>query len=433
MYFLLIVITLLLPISYYTFKKDFASPSFLMYIGYFIAAVAATYNIVAWNIDISNQLIAIFLTGWFSFFLGELFVREVLYKEKRRGGFISYNNNLREIKVEKVKVFIIILIDMIITLLLYREVVRIASIGGASSESMMYNYKANLFETGMSGLVTQTTKFTKGAAYVFLFVFVNNIIAQDKINKKYMLRNVLYLIPGIIYCVQCFLRGGRYTVIAYIIAVVFEVYFFMQYKNNWKYTVPLKIIVRMMGIVFVIFIGFWLVKEMVGRSSEASFLEYITRYIGGPYELFSLYLNDPPSASNETFAGILTSLNKLGLTDASIRAYHEFRFSTTNVLLGNVYTAFRTYYNDYGVVGVGLLSFLLSLIFNVAYHKLRRGDIYRYKFQNILYSSLLYCIVFNFFVDYFYARLSLGYLIEIFIMYIIYFFVFRTRIKQRLE
>lgn len=431
MYVLLLIITLLLQISYYIFRKDFASPTFLFYIGYFIAAIAATYNITTWKIDIQDNLIAIFIIGWISFFLGELFTRELLYKEKGRGYLTDYEGELEIIKIEEIKIWIVLLIDFAITYLLYREVVRIAGLGGSFSLSMMANYKTNLMENSMSGLVIQTTKFTKGAAYIFLFIFANNIIAEERVTGRVIVKNLKYLYPGIIYCIQCLLRGGRYTVIAYIIALIFNFYFFAQYKYGWAYQVKLKTMIKMMCVVFGIFIAFWLLKETVGRTSSATFLEYISQYIGGPYELFSLYLKDRPSAANETFAGLLTSFNKMGLTDVAVRTYHEFRFTSNNIMLGNVYTGFRTYYNDYGIIGVGLLSFLLSLIFNIAYHKLRFVfDIYHKKFLMILYSSLLYCIVFNFFVDYFYARLSIGYFVEVLIMYITYLFVFRTKIKK---
>ncbi|MBR5317391.1 MAG: oligosaccharide repeat unit polymerase [Lachnospiraceae bacterium] len=397
MYLLVIIVTLFLPLSYYTFKKDFASPSFLFFVGYFIAAVAAAYNIIAWEIDISDRLIFVFLIGWFSFFIGELFTREILYRESRRGNNLKYDNTIKSIYVERKKVWFFIIIDIVVTYFLYREVIRIAGNDGSSTfENLMYNYKTNLLETNMSTLVTQTTKITKGAAYVFLFVFVNNIVNAGKVDIRILWKNCIYMVPGIIYCIQCFLRGGRYTVIAYIIAVVFMFYFFIQYNNKWKYKVKLRTIIKMLGLVYGIFIGFWLVKEIVGRSSTATFLEYITRYIGGPYELFNIYLKDPPSKEYETFAGLLTSFNKIGITDCSVRAYHEFRFSTTGVLLGNVYTGFRTYYNDFGLIGVGTLSFLLSVIFNIVYHKLRKSSIYNKKFVLILYSSLLYCIVFNF-------------------------------------
>lgn len=431
MYFLLFIITLLLPISYYVFKKDFASPSFLFYFGYFIAAVAAVYNITVWKIEISDQLIGIFIVGWLSFFAGEVFVRDMLFKEKGRGQLAGYERPIMTIEAEHFKVWIVIAVDLVVTYLLYQEVLRISQIDSSSSYSMMVNYKTNLMENEMSGLVVQTTKFTKGAAYVFLYIFSNNIVAEEKINFKAICKNFIYLCPGIIYCAQCLLRGGRYTVIAYIIALVFMIYFFIQYKKGWVYQIRLKAMVKMICLVFGVFVAFWLLKEAVGRSSAATFLEYITQYIGGPYELFSLYLEDPPSAANETFAGILTSFNKLGLTDVAVRTYHEFRFSPTNILLGNVYTGFRTYYNDYGIVGVGVLSFILSVIFNAGYHRLRYCEIYDKKFLMILYSSLLYCVVFNFFVDYFYARLSLGYFIEVLVMYIIYLFVFKTRLGRK--
>lgn len=429
MLYLMIFSCLMIFISYYLFDKDFFSPSFILLIGYFLSAVATFYNTVVWNVVITNKLITIMILGWVSFLIAELFVRKILYKEKRKGGFNRENDffTIQKIVVHKLFMWILILIDIIILFLFYREVIRIA---GSSEGNIVLKYKDNLSENGLSTLVQQLIKYIKGFAYVSGLIFVNNFFSgNEKISRK-IINNIIYLIPGVIYIVQCLLNGGRYTVLAYVIGMFFLFYLFVQQRDGWKHKLKIKILVFGIGGVLGVFVLFWAVKELVGRNSTATLIEYITEYIGGSYELFSLYLETPPANyCYETFSGIINSFNKLGITDLPIRTYHEFRFSSTGVLVGNVYTAFRSFYNDYGILGVCLLSFIMSSIFNLMYHKIRFSkNIKNNAFLIILYSSLLYTVVFSFFVDYFYARFSIGLLIEIFIMYIIYLLMIKKRI-----
>lgn len=428
MLFLLITITALLPISYCMFKKDIASPTFLFYIGFFISAVAAYFNYYTWNIHIQDRIIVIFLFGWISFFAGEYTIRVVLAKKRFSNNLGNNRVKLKAIIPSRIVVYSLVLLNIVITILLFREVVKVASFGGSSTDNLMVNFKENLDEVGLSGLITQLTKITKASAYVFAFVFINNLIAAEKRTLKVVCKNIKYLIPIMLYILQCFMRGGRYTVIAVIIGMLFIIYYLCQYKSNWRFKLSIKNLIILILIVFCIFLAFWLIKNVVGRTSESPFLEYITRYLGGPYELFSLYIENPPESAYETFAGLLTSFNKIGLTNSTIRSYHEFRFSSTGILIGNVYSAFRNYYNDYGLLGVCFFSYALSFIFNLSYHRIRvEKNLYKHSFRVIVYSAFLYCIVFAFFVDYFFARISLGLFIEVIIMYLVYYVVIKKR------
>lgn len=431
MLYLMVFTCCMIFLSYYTFDKDIFSPSFLLFIGYFISALATYYNTISWNVVITDKLILIMTTGWVAFFLAELFIRKAVYKEKRKGLPTQQlaSINYTEINVSKIIMILFIGIDLIIFLLFYRDVARIAG-GSSSLSNLVLNYKNNLSETGLSTIVQQTIKYIKGFAYVSAYVFSYNVFLPNAITRRIIKKNAIYLIPGIIYIAQCLLNGGRYTALAFIIGFVFMMYLLIQFRDNWKHKLKCKTLVIAITFVFAIFVLFWAIKELVGRTSTATLIEYITEYIGGPYELFSLYLESPPSSfCFESFAGIINSFNKLGLTDLPIRTYHEFRFSNTNILIGNVYTAFRSYYNDFGIIGVGSLSFIMSCVFNIAYHKLRFSmNLKKSAFLVVLYSSLLYTVVFNFFVDYFYARFSIGLIIEIFVMYVIYYLLVKKRL-----
>ena len=273
-------------------------------------------------------------------------------------------------------------------------------------------------------------KITKAYAFICGCIFCNNICVRQYTRRK-VFKQIWLLVPGVIYCIQCIMKGGRFNVIAFIIAMLFYLYFALQYKSNWRYRIELKNLAKVVIAAILIVYLFWFYKEFVGRTSEASLFEYISQYIGGPYELFNQFIQSgSTNAGNETFAGMVTSINKILGTNLKSLIYHEFRFTSTGIMLGNAYSGIRNYYSDFGIIGVILMCFNLSAIFNLIYCRLSKSNtIYKHCFGFILYGSLIYCIIFHFFTDYFFARLSVGWFIEVLIMYICFYMMTKVRFE----
>ncbi|MCD7835251.1 MAG: oligosaccharide repeat unit polymerase [Lachnospiraceae bacterium] len=214
------------------------------------------------------------------------------------------------------------------------------------------------------------SKIASGSAFVFLFIFANNFV-ECKISKVSLpKKNYMLLIPGAIYMAQKIMLGGRYTAIAFIIAAIFCFYLLYQYIDNWRCAISFKYLVWVLLLSVLIVVVFWAIKNFIGRDSDAGILEYVSRYLGSSYELFDIYLDDPPAKAYQTFGYLIRSFNKLGWTDIPVRTTHEFRFSDSGVLIGNVYTGLRNYYNDFGMIGVFFMSMLKSMIFTGMYCKI---------------------------------------------------------------
>lgn len=95
----------------------------------------------------------------------------------------------------------------------------------------------------------------------------------------------------------------------------------------------------------------------------------------------------------------------------------------TGIWVGNVYTAFRRYYSDFGLSGVAILMFMLGIFFGILFSNIVRGHMRKEiaGFSIILYSFYFYSLVFTFFDDTFYTTaISLGSLVQIIEMYAIY-------------
>ena len=282
----------------------------------------------------------------------------------------------------------------------------------------------------LSSFVQQINKITKGFAYAFLFVFVNNIFAQK--TKTERIANFANLIPGVLFSAQCILKGGRFPVVAFIIGAFFLYYYFWRRTKGWGKVIPVKYIVRIVMIIAGVIAAFWFSKELVGRlSKDNDLMGYVTRYFGGGPVLFELYLKDSSmlhDAPNETFAGLISSLNKFGF-NLTGRAYHEFR-AASGITIGNAYSALRNYYHDYSIFGVILFNYILAFVFSIKYYDLKYcSDItYKKAFSLTLYASFIYTVFFQFFTDYFFARLSVGLFIEVIFLRICFWFVMRLKV-----
>ncbi len=431
---IMIIITFSLWLfSYYVLDRDIMTPSFLLLGGYLVSFLSTLYNYRDWGIEIGFKVFSIFFIGMISFFFGEILVQKIHINIR----YSKFDDCIPYIRIERWKYILSVIVGIIILFLTYREVVRIASLNFVSWGNLAYNYKTNVANSDLEGaslstLVQQANKITKGFAYVYLFVFINNMFSGVKTK-----RNLLNLILPVIFALQCLLKGGRFPVIALFIAAFFLYYFFWKKTRGWNRSIEIKTILKIAGIIVLIVAAFWFSREIVGRlTKDNDMLGYVTRYFGGPAALMELYLEDISTIhdeAREVFAGLLTSFNKLGITSVSVRSYHEFR-GVNGSNIGNAYSAMRNYFHDYGYLGVAVMNFLLAIIFGNAYYRIRLLNKYNSQliFNVMLYSSFAYTILFQFFTDYFFARLSVGLLIEILILWLCYFFIFRIRVRFKM-
>ena len=309
--------------------------------------------------------------------------------------------------------------------------VRIAYSDFKSWGNIVYNYKINKVNYAMSGLGKWAGKITKACAYVYLFVFANNMTNTEKFKLKNITRNFMYLLPGLFYCVQQLMLGARIGVIGFMISVVFSVGICQWIKYKKLYKINIVSLIKGFVIAVVVCISFFKIKELVGRQQESlGVVDYVATYLGGSFDLFSQYVREGRESFKgyESFSGIIDNLQSYFgmLKHITIVTSHEFRNAATGVTIGNTYTGFRNYYNDYGIFGVCLLSNLLALIFSGVYGKIKRLNNLKRKDMVIIiiYATQIFCMPFHFFTDYFFPRISLNMVMDFGLIGIVTCFVF---------
>ena len=177
---------------------------------------------------------------------------------------------------------------------------------------------------------------------------------------------------------------------------------------------------------------FFVTREMVGRQNKSTFVDYLTMYLGGSFQLLDQFMENSIDTISgyESFPGILMSFRKLGLYDQYIRKSLEFRTTPTGVYLGNIYTGIRRFYHDYSMLGVVVMQFLYGYLFGSLYKKIqniRNLDTRKLSFV-IIYGTLLFAPLTQAMEDHFWIDLSVGFLIELIIIRLCVFFVMEFRI-----
>ena len=411
----------------YAASNDIVNVTFLLLVGYLVSAICCLYNYKLWAVSLHISTVFVVLLGIGSFLIGAGVGKRIkikrFYSEQEMPTFALY------LSEKKIHIWFLMLVDLFcigITLLLYRDVVRIANLNFVSWGNTIYNYRQNLNSEGasanLSSVVNIGLRFVAPFAYMFFAILISNIITKK---RESFIKKAMYIMPSICYIVQTTLRGLRIPVLGFLIACVFIYLFSIQ--NEFKRHIKIKpqLVIKSLTAIFVLCVIFYYAKFIIGKQqSDSGVFSYVTNYLGGSLQLFDMYLQDPPTGNPhcETFSALINSLQKFGLfknVDAVVA--HEYRSASTGVYIGNIYTGFRLYLHDYGILGVVGLSALLGGIYALWYKKIISYTIWnsRRVFSMLLYASFLYKIVFHFFTDYFYSLIGVGWCVDIIIFYLV--------------
>lgn len=268
---------------------------------------------------------------------------------------------------------------------------------------------------------------------IFIFVFLNNTISKSKIKN-----NIKYLIPSIIFIGQAVISSSRSLILQIAVAGIVYYYILHQMESNWTKKLDYKAIQKIILFALMILLSFWGIKEIVGRlTHNKSFIEYITYYFSGGMAFFQKYIENPFGnfenvIGAETFPGILGFLSKF-ISDLNIVGNLEFRYSGS--IHGNTYTAFRSYYHDFGILGVILLEGIFAIVYSVWINKIKVITINRkknYQRSIIIFGCFAYPLVYEPIAAQLYRTvLSVNGLTYLVIIYGLYWFLFKLRLKLR--
>lgn len=430
---MLIIIVGLLIFNFNLYNRDFFEPEVLFLAGFTLAIIAAMMNVKEWDINLSFKTFSIIIIGNLSFLLSGL-----LFHQTHKKNASNIPEELSYIRIPLWKTIVVVVFGVLTVFMFYKEIVRLSQYADPYWQAfgMMVAYKkAITYGPGsLNNFVNQMAKVVYCFGYIYAFIFVNNLFCKK--NRR-IRDNIQYIFPLVMFVIMTILRGNRTDFIALVVLVLFLYSYFWHRTIGWQKQIS-GALLKKISIVFVVgLVLFYNVKGLVGRVSTLNFLDYITQYIGGSIQLLDMYVKEPLTNSSsflgESLTGLIQGLNKIGLTDVAIRKQLEFRYTNTHIQLGNVYTAFRRYYNDLSYFGLIIFPGVLSWFMNSFYYKVKKikGFSINKCFKIIVYSSLVYVLPFQAMEDSFFInKVTIGYAIELLILYCCIYFIF-VKVKVR--
>lgn len=444
--FAIVMLYVLLSLNYT--KGDLFFPATIVYLVYAFSLSFVIIEMSKWDGNIGFETFCILFTGLTVYMIGAVFATKVVAKirvNKHYKLLEGTSTTLPEEAIPQVSSIIttiVILFDAIVLVKYYMDVKQSASSVGSFTDigSMIGLYRnagvSGELEVGISKFSAYGYTAMTALAYLYLYILIINI-AQKKFSAK---KIIVHALPIIMFCICSILTGGRNPLLQLIVAAIMIYYLLMKKLRGYSRKFNRKFIIRMILIVVIVLIVFSNMRSIVGRTNTMNTFDYLAMYIGAPIKLFDMFIKNPPAKAHElfgqeTFVNLWTWIGSIIHDSRMTGLIMNKEFRTINGLqLGNVYTAFREYYFDFGIMGVIVLPFIHSVFFTTFYQKLKKNRIKwkknKFNLSIILYSYLSVSLVYYSIDDRLFQRfLSRGTFRELFFLVLFAFILPRIRIR----
>ncbi len=428
-YLVLLFITeiFFLMISYFSTGRDILRPINVMLGMFCLSTFIALLNVFNWNIVYSWRSYFILSTGLLVALMADVFA----YKKNDKKAIVS-KRELKKIDISTYKIYFIILVELVILFLYYREIRRLAILDGyVDGANLLWHFRnitSYTSEESLRGIISLLIKFIDAVAYVLSFVLINNLFSK-KIKKSEV---VLFSIPILLFAGKVLMSSARMELLrwgAYSFVVSYILY---KYKVGWDKNTTKRYVTKGLILIPVVLLLFYYASSIIGRSTTRSMFDYISTYAGGSIQHFNQYIDSPTTTEHfgeETFPAVYTMFKRIGLTDYSRPVHLEMR--QLGVTQGNVYTFFRRPYNDFGYFGMLIFTFILIFFFSNVYSKFKyKHNSYRNDCVIIFYSYLFYWIVLSSVEQYSIGFVSMGTVLTLIYFRLLYFFFIQLKIQK---
>ena len=422
-YGLLVCLVILFFISYQLCDKDFFNPATMLTLSFIFSTLCAIYKYPTWQYTFTMHTTVLIVTA--------LSFSVAIARGVKHISFLTWKNtrvdNISPISISAIFIALVIIIVTIVTMI--HQILQVVGIATTINE-IMGSYRNNVsYSTDLENQLPQWLKillyFVNSFSYLFSFDLIY-FWNQHKFKRKIIniLIIVLCMFTGL-------LNGGRFGMATLLCSAVVMLHFIRIKKMGMYKKYKIILVIKTMLLIIAAFMIFYYAKTLVGREDDQGILGYIGHYFGGGIPLLDWYLREPTSTNNiwgeETFYSLINNLRRVGIINIDYYyKHHEFRYINGNSM-GNVYTAFRDYYHDYGVIGMYILHITFSMIFSLLYEAVKKN---RGVIEIIVFSTIYYCIIFYTFNNSFFASIvSLGFVLQTTILLILYEIFIRKKIK----
>ncbi len=400
-YLLLICFIILLIGSYFLFKKEIMQPSIIFIAMYTFSVLCAVVNVENWGINMSVATFLILLLGAIEF-IGVSYFTQKIYEKKTKCK--ESKAILKKINVPRAVIFIITIYCLLTVCLQLLVVFDIASrygkfTGFSNALTLFKEHTSYNKDVDLPGYLTLMHCPVIASALALTLIYINNIIVEDKDKLKVAKNNIHYLIPTLLFIILYIIQSNRGMIIDFIVEMITITIILWSCKNLWKKHIKISTIMKL-GLAGIIgLIIFYYSASLVGRINTKGIFDYITYYCGGSIECFNQYVNNEKQIKmvrgEETFYNLISNLDSFGITDYKISeresGHLEFIYYEDE-MVGNIYTAYRRWMNDFGILGIVVLQGIMSAFFTVIYNKIKYNNGKNLNLWILIYGYLSYTI-----------------------------------------
>jgi oligosaccharide repeat unit polymerase len=388
-------------LCYYVFIKDIFSPSVIYNLSWSLSCVLLLLmgveeaEYLAYN---TAKLIiySSLLFDFISFFVLKLpNIKKIKVNKPLR---VLDNEN--EIYIRKYTILIVLIFYIIFFAIIFNDIYFVTkqnlSFGSFSKILQLYRRISTYTVEGYylsSAWVVRFSKISYSVSLIFIYIFLYNHI-------NFGINNLQQIIPLLFHSIISLCRSNRGDLLYLFIAIIAMYAYLSRDKSKQYRTFSFSEIIKLLIIIILVLVSFYNLRLLVGRfsDSEASISYYLGMYAGAPMKLFDLFLQNPISSDipgKETFFNLIQSLVKRNIISYKHYIIHkEFRY-LSGYNLGNVYTALRSWYADFGYCGIFVLQSIFSAYFSIMHKHILRLHRKKNMLSLLIFACLYYSLPFH--------------------------------------
>lgn len=389
----LIELIFLLLFSYFVMRKDLFSPACIVCEGFIISTLFCMINWDEWGLaSYRLESVALLSLGIISYITGCVLGDLIWKQRKGKKSFFtpSMKNSAVPINLSNSKIFICLLLGIVSCVLQYHAIRKNVTGSSLSDDLMKYNslLTNNVLSVNDMGSfgVRQLIKLSFVIGLILIAILINNILVEGFKAKHIMI--IIAIVPSVI---LTFISSTRIGLLKYVTfgLTVFNVSYHRLY--GWKKTIRPKYIIEIICLIALVLAAFSGLRKVIGRGLRFSPLYYISIYAGGSIPSFDFQIQKGGRINDiwgrETFRSIIQLLKRFGI-DTGTPAASEF-YNYNGNFIGNVYTGICRYYNDFGVLGVIVLTFVAGYIITVWYNKCKQSSSKKLVDRNLIIFAMM--------------------------------------------
>lgn len=444
--FFILILAITTTFCYFAFGREVLCPSIVAPAVFLFSSIVGLIQWSNWQLASFTLKGTIYIElGIISFVMGSV-IPYYLGKNRNRTKRNSTTNHAKRIAIPKPIRIAFILLGIIYLFLLYRYIRNTVGYFGRPSGSlsaMIGSYYYIRVNTALSTLVPlpsylRLMRYFMAACSSFaLFIIIQHIV-YDTVNAD----DISYSCIVLVWVIHSYLHSSRGDYLLLLSEGIYLTYFFLNMRNDWDERINSKIINLGIKALVIFLIAFVFLDVLGGRRESLSQIDqrnYLTVYISGGIRNFDLFINDiatypKDGVGIETFPAVYRAMHSIFGTGNIYSMSLEFR-SIDGTNIGNIYTAFRRYYSDFGLIGMMILSWILGLTLTDLYCRVvKQSRTGRVSFDLLLLAYLSRAVFYLPIDDIIFEfECSLNGVFRIFILFILYRAFAEDRIGQSLN